>query len=150
MKNKIIFFLIASLVLSYNGFASYEYHQEIEDLEYLLNQRISIMNEFIYGEKDMDDLNIKLSKIETDNLLQNDIVILEKIIDNPTDFELSLNVEIEEILDLKRVEDEIILVALLKWQMSGYDGEYDLVKKYNIKYKETHKKIYLTYLEYIE
>jgi DNA replicative helicase MCM subunit Mcm2 (Cdc46/Mcm family) len=150
MKNGIIFFLVASLVLSYNAFASYEYHQETSDLEYLLNERIEIMNEFIYGEKDMEKLNHKLSKIEDDDLLQNDLDILQKIIDNPTDFELSLNVAVEEIVDFKKTDEEIIMVVFLKWQMSGYDGEYDLVKKYNIKYKTIDKDTYLTYLEYIE
>lgn len=150
MKNGIIFFLVASLLLSYNGFASYEYHQEIEDLEYLLNERIEAMNEFIYGEKDVDKLNHKLSKIEDDDLLQNDLDILQKIIDYPTDFELSIDVVVEEIVDLEKSDEEIIIVAFLKWQMSGYDGEYDLVKKYNIKYKTLDKNMYLTYLEYIE
>lgn len=150
MRNKFIYIMLFSLLFSYNSIDNYQYYEEIESIEYLLNERINVMNEFLYGYKDMDSLEIKLDKIEAENLLKNDMDILYKVIDNPTDYELALNVQVDKIHSLERTDDGLHINADLKWQMSGYDGEFSMVKNYNIKCVELEKQMYLASLIYNE
>jgi hypothetical protein len=143
MKKRFIIIMLALLLFSYNSISAYEYHNEIDDIEYLLNERIKIMNEFLYGYKDMKSLEDKLIKIEAEKLLDNDLDILLKVIDCPTDYELAMNVQIEEILTYEKVEDGIFINVDLNWLMSGYDGEFNMIKNYNIKLVEIEQQMYL-------
>ncbi|MDF2948105.1 MAG: hypothetical protein K0R07_115 [Sedimentibacter sp.] len=146
MKKRFIIIMLALLLFSYNSISAYEYHNEIDDIEYLLNERIKIMNEFLYGYKDMKSLEVKLNKIETEKLLDNDLDILLKVIDCPTDYELAKNVKVEEILTYEKVEDGIFINVDLNWLMSGYDGEFNMIKNYNIKLVEIEQQMYLAYM----
>ncbi|MDW5298833.1 MAG: hypothetical protein SA378_01640 [Sedimentibacter sp.] len=150
MKNRFIYVMIISLLFSYNSIENYKYYEEIESIEYLLNERIVIMNEFLYGCKDMNSLENKLDKIEAENLLKNDLGILYKVIDNPTDYELALNVHVDKINSLLKTKNGLQINADLKWLMSGYDGEFSMVKNYNIKCVELDKQMYLASLIYNE
>jgi len=134
------------LLFSYNSISAYEYHEEIKDIDYLLNQRIVIMNDFLYGYKDMKLLKQKLDNIEAEKLLENDLDILFKVIDCPTDYELAMNVKVEKINTLKRKDEDIFINADLNWLMSGYDGEFNMIKNYNIKCIEINNQMYLTSL----
>lgn len=146
MKKRFIYIMLALLLFSYNSISAYEYHEEISDIEKLLNERIVIMNEFLYGYKDMNSLEDKLDDIETEKLLENDLGILEKVIDNPTDYELAMNVKVDKIYSLERTDEGIYINADLNWLMSGYDGEFNMVKNYNIKCVETDEQMYLALL----
>lgn len=153
MKNGFIYFLIASLMLSYNSIGNFENFEEKEQIEYLLNERIVIMNNFLYGTKDEEDikyLNEELNRIETEQLLINDLDILYKVIDNPTDYELALSVKVDKINKLKETEDGLFINANLNWLMSGYDGEFNMVKNYDIKCVESDGEIYLAALNYLD
>lgn len=146
MKEKFIFTMILILLFSYTSISGYEYHKEIDSIEYLLNERIEIMNEFLYGYKDMDNLEAKLCKIETANLLKNDLDILYKLMDNPTDYELAISVKVDKVY--KAVEDDegYLVNADLNWLMRGYDGEFNLIRNYSIKCIEFDKQLYLAKL----
>ncbi|WP_312811698.1 hypothetical protein [Sedimentibacter sp.] len=146
MKKRFIYLMIFTMFFSYISIGGLEYHQEITSIEYLLNQRIEIMNEFLYGYKDMDSLKEKLMNIEKDKLLDNDTDILQKIADNPTDFELAMSVKVDKIHSLKRTEEGININVDLNWQMSGYDGEFNMVRNYDIKCIEEDKQMYLASL----
>ncbi|HCX61464.1 MAG TPA: hypothetical protein DHU59_03395 [Clostridiales bacterium] len=138
--------MIFTMFFSYISIGGLEYHQEITSIEYLLNQRIEIMNEFLYGYKDMDSLKEKLMNIERDKLFENDTDILQKIADNPTDFELAMSVKVDKIHSLKRTEEGININVDLNWQMSGYDGEFNMVRNYDIKCIEEDEQMYLASL----
>ena len=84
--------------------------------------------------------------IERDKLFENDTEILQKIADSPTDFELAMGVKVDKIHSLKRSEEGININIDLNWQMSGYDGEYNMVRNYEIKCIEEDKQMYLTSL----
>ncbi len=146
MKKRFILIMLVLLLFSYNSISAYEYHEEISDIEYLLNERIKIMNEFLYGYKDMDSLEDKLNDIEAGKLLENDIGILSKVIDNPTDYELAMSVKVDKICSLERTEGELCINVDLNWLMSGYDGEFNMVRNYNIKCSEAEGQMYLTSL----
>ncbi|NYB72663.1 hypothetical protein HZF24_00755 [Sedimentibacter hydroxybenzoicus DSM 7310] len=146
MKKRFIYLMIFTMFFSYISIGGLEYHQEITSIEYLLNQRIEIMNEFLYGYKDMDSLKEKLMNIERDKLFDNDTDILQKIADNPTDFELAMSVKVDKIHSLKRTEEGININVDLNWQMSGYDGEFNMVRNYDIKCIEEDKQMYLASL----
>lgn len=146
MKRRFIFTMILLLLFSYNSINGYEYHNEINTIEYLLNERIKVINEFLYSCQDMDSLEKKLNKIESGNLLQNDLDILNKVIDCPTDYELAMNVEIHKINSIELTECGYSVNADLNWLMRGYDGEFNLVKNYHIKCVEQDNKVYLAKL----
>ena len=146
MKKRFIFTMIVLLLLSYNSINGYEYHKEIETIEYLLNERITIMNEFLYGYKDMQSLEEKLSKIESDNLLQNDLDILYKVKNSPTDYEFAMKVKVNEIYDIELTDDGYLVNADLNWLMRGYDGEFNLIRNYQIKCIEDGGQSYLAKL----
>lgn len=153
MKNGFIYFLLASLLLSYNSIGGYDHYEEKGIVENLLNERIVIMNDFLYGEKDSENvekLNEKLNDIEAEELLNNDLAILYKVIDNPTDYELALNVKIDKINRLEETEKGLSINADLNWLMSGYDGEFNMIKNYDINCIESAGRVYLTALKYIE
>lgn len=150
MKNSIIYLLVVSLLFSYNSFEGYEYHEEKDNIEAILNERIEIMNDFLYGVKDMNVLKEKLTAIESGVLLDNDLDILYKVIDNPTDFELAVNVKIDKIKSLEKKDNMMYINADLKWLMSGYDGEFNLVRNYDIQCVKSDDDVYLTALKYME
>lgn len=149
MKRRFILIMLALLLFSYNSISAYEYHREIDDIEFLLNERIAIMNEFLYGVKDMEKLEQKLNKIETNKLLENDLDILFKVIDCPTDYELAMNVTVDKIHTLEETEECISINADLNWQMSGYDGEFNMVKNYDIECVEKNGKMQLSAMKII-
>ncbi len=146
MKKRFILIMIVLLLFSYTSINGYEYHKEINTIEYLLNERIKIMNEFLYGYKDMDSLKEKLSKIESDILLQNDLDILYKVIDCPTDYELAMNVKVNKIYSVDIGDDGYLINVDLNWLMRGYDGEFNLIRNYDIKCIEIDEQLYLAKL----
>lgn len=153
MKNGFIYFLIASLLFSYNSMGNYENYEEISSIEHLLNERIEIMNDFLYGTKseyDIENLNKELNRIESEELLDNDLAILYKVADNPTDYELALSVKVHKINSLKETDEGLLINADLNWLISGYEGEFNLNKNYNIKCVEEDGKIYLASLKYMD
>jgi hypothetical protein len=54
-----------------------------------------------------------------------------------------MNVQVEEILTYEKVEDGIFINVDLNWLMSGYDGEFNMIKNYNIKLVEIEQQMYL-------
>lgn len=146
MKRRFILTMILLLLFSYNSINGYEYHNEINTIEYLLNERIKVINEFLYSCQDMDTLEKKLNKIESDNLLENDLDILNKVIDCPTDYELAMNVEIQKINIIELDELGFFVNADLNWLMRGYDGEFNIIKNYDIKCVERDSQVYLAKL----
>ena len=146
MKKRFIIAMIVLLLFSYTSINGYEYHKETDTIEYLLNERIKIMNEFLYGYKDMEHLKGKLSKIESKNLLQNDLDILYKVIDSPTDYELAMNVKVDKVYGAEPGDDGYLINADLNWLMRGYDGEFNLIRNYNIECIEVGEQLYLARL----
>lgn len=146
MKKRFIFTMILLLIFSYTSINGYEYSEETDSVEYLLNERIKIINEFLYGYKDMNLLTNKLSEIESENLLSNDLDILYKVIDCPTDYELAMRVKIHKIYNLELQEGKLNINADLNWFMDGYDGEFNLIKNYDIKCVKKDAQIYLAKL----
>ncbi len=146
MKKRFIITMILLLLFSYNSISGYEYHKEINAIEYLLNERIKAINEFLYDYQDMDRLERKLNEIELENLLENDLDILCKVIDCPTDYELAMNVKIHKINSIELTDIGYSVNADLNWLMRGYDGEFSLIKNYDINCIEQDSQMYLTKL----
>jgi hypothetical protein len=146
MKKRFITTMILLLLFSYNSINGYEYHKEIDTIEYLLNERIKIMNEFLYGYKDMHKLKEKLSKIECDALLQNDLDILYRVIECPTDYELAMNVTVHEIHGIELTDDGYLINTDLNWLMRGYDGEFNIIRNYDINCIEVNEQLYMAKL----
>ena len=143
MKKRFVLIMLVLLLFSYNSIGAYEYHEEITEIEYLLNKRIEIMNEFLYGVKSLNSLESKLKEIEIESILENDVDILEKVIDNPTDYELAVSVCVDKINTLDQTDECIYVNLDLNWLMRGYEGEFNMVKNYDIKCTLVEERLYL-------
>jgi hypothetical protein len=146
MKKRFILIMVLLLLFSYTSINGYEYHEETITIEYLLNRRIIFMNEFLYGYKDMHKLKENLSKIESGPLLKNDLDILKKVMDCPTDYELAMNVKVHDIYRIEPTDEGLLINADLNWLMRGYDGEFNFIRNYDINCKKINDKLYLTKL----
>lgn len=155
MKSVLISFLTATTMFSFNTIGDHNNYEEINNVEYLLNERVEAINEFLYtsdfdGNKDIKKLTENLYRIEADELLSNDLAIMERIAKNPSDYELISNVKVDKIYSMDKGKSGMEINADLNWSMSGYDGDYNMVKNYDIKCYEKEGKIYLTDLDFVE
>ena len=94
----------------------------------------------------MGNLEKRLNEIESGILLQNDLDILCKVIDCPTDYELAMNVDVHKINSIEMIDDGYCINVDLNWFMRGYDGEFNLIKNYDIKCIERDEQVYLAKL----
>ena len=72
MKSGVVYFFIMTFILSFNYLEQFDNVYEINQVEELLNERINIINTFLYGEKNpeiLEKLKNDLSKIEDEKLL---------------------------------------------------------------------------------
>lgn len=150
MKKSFIFITIFILLFSFNKIKSYDYKEVSNNVEYLLNKRIKIINDFLYGTKDMKVLEKRLKEIENSKILANDLEILKKVIDNPTDYELTKNTTIVKVNKIEKKDNSLSLDIDLNWEISGYDGEYNVTKNYIVKCNEINGKLYIAELKYIK
>lgn len=155
MKSVLISFLTATTMFSFNTIGDHNNYEEINKVEYLLNQRVETINEFLYksdldGNKDIKKLTENLYRIEAEELLSNDLAIMERIAENPSDYELISNVKVDKIYSMDKDKNELEINADLNWSMSGYDGDYNMIKNYDIKCYEIQGEFYLTDLDVVE
>lgn len=141
---KQIFILIVILILSYNSIGAYKYYEEIETVEFLMNKRIEIMNSFIYGEKNLSILEEQLGKIEQGKLLSNDINVISKIIDNPTEYEVASKIEVLKVNKVETIGNNVSVNVDLKWFMIGNENKYTFSRAYNVDYTQRGSNKYLS------
>ncbi len=154
MRSTIVYFFIVALIFSFGFIEQYDNVSETNQIESLLNQRIDIINTFLYGDdKDLEILEKALSVIEADKLLETDMEILTHIYYNPTEYERTNKVAINKVKKIEVVGDTVNMLAELKWNIiSGEDLpiETSLVKDYNISCIVKDKKMYLTNMKFVE
>lgn len=157
----VYFFIIASM-LSIGALGRYENFKEQYEVERLLNERIVIINNFLYSEKDENDIRVlenlkdNLSKIENEAQLDSDMSLLTHIYNNPTDYEYTTKVKIKKIRSIEITENSIKMLANLEWTILNSDfGKKisiasNLIKDYNITCTIKNKNIYLTNIKFVE
>lgn len=154
-----VYLFIFTFMFSFGALDRYENFSEQHEIERLLNERIGIINDFLYGEKDEDvleELQSKLSKIESGVQLNSDMSLLTHIYHNPTDYERATKVKILKLKDIVLTEDSIEILANLEWTILGGDINdkfpvaSTFVKDYNINCIIKNKSIYLTNLKFVE
>lgn len=157
MKAVIIYFFIVTFVISFGVLEQFDNISEVNQIEKLLNERINIINDFLYGDKDdevLEKLKKDLSKIEDKNLLESDMSLLTYIYNNPTDYERTTRVRIKEIKEIEITETSIKILANLEWTvLTGEEElpiETSLIKDYNIDCIIKDKKMYLTNMKFVE
>ena len=130
---------------------------EVNQIEELLNKRISIINSFLYGDKipeKLKELEDNLSEIEDEKLLKTDMDILTHIYHNPTEYERATKVKINKVKDIAVTENSVKMLANLQWTILGSDDEMpvetSLIKDYDINCIFKDKKIYLTNMKFVE
>lgn len=157
MKAVIIYFFIVTFVISFGVLEQFDNISEVNQIEKLLNERINIINDFLYGDKDdevLEKLKKDLSEIEDKNLLESDMSLLTYIYNNPTDYERTTRVRIKEIKNIEITETSIKILANLEWTvLTGEEElpiETSLIKDYNIDCIFKDKKMYLTNMKFVE
>ncbi len=157
MKSVIIYFFIVTFVISFGVLEQFDNISEVNQIEKLLNERINIINDFLYGDKDdevLEKLKKDLSEIEDKNLLESDMSLLTYIYNNPTDYERTTRVRIKEIKNIEITETSVKILANLEWTvLTGEEElpiETSLIKDYNIDCIIKDKKMYLTNMKFVE
>lgn len=156
MKSVVVYFFIVAFIISFSCLEQFDSVNEVNQIEELLNERISIINAFLYGDKSLEileKLEKELSKIEDEKLLKTDIDILTHIYNNPTDYERTTKVKINEVKKIEVTKDSVKMLANLQWTILA-NGELpietSLIKDYNISCVFKDKKMYLTNMEFVE
>lgn len=157
-----VYFFIMASMLSIGALGKYENFKEEYEVERLLNERIAIINNFLYSEKNENDVavleNLKdsLSKIESEAQLDSDMSLLTHIFYNPTDYEYTTKVKIKKIKSIEITENSIKMLANLEWTILNGDLNSKLpiassfIKDYNIICTIKNKNIYLTNIKFVE
>jgi hypothetical protein len=153
-----VYFFIITSILSVGALGRYENYKEMYEIERLLNERIIIINDFLYGEKNdkvLEELKDKLSKIELDAQLESDMSLLTHIYHNPSDYEYTSKVKIKEIKNIEITDNSIEMIANLEWTVFSNDFEDKLakdkfVKDYNVKCTIKNNKLYLANIKFVE
>jgi len=146
-------------MLSMGALGRYENFKEQYEVERLLNERIAIINNFLYGEKDdkvLENLKKDLSKIEHEAQLDSDISLLTHIYNNPTDYEYTTKVKIKKIKSIEITENSVKMLANLEWTILNGETNNKIpiassfIKDYNISCIIKNKNMYLTNIKFVE
>lgn len=143
MKKNIIVITVLIFIFSSYALANFNVNSEIVQVEKLMNERLKIINDFLYNEQSFIRLKRELEKIEKKSLLIKDLDILANIINNPTSFEHVKSVKIENVIESNYNDDTIEIIAMLKWYTEGYSGNDKILNKYKIKCIIENEKLYL-------
>lgn len=157
----VYFFIIASM-LSVGALGKYENFKEEYEVERILNERIAIINNFLYSEKDendtrvLEDLKDSLTKMEAGAQLESDMSLLTHIFYNPTDYEYTTKVKIKKIKTIDITENSIKMLANLEWTILNNNSNNKIpvassfIKDYNITCTIKNNNIYLTNFKFVE
>ncbi len=154
-----VYFFIITSMLSMGALGRYENFKEQYEVERLLNERIAIINNFLYGEKDdkvLENLKKDLSKIEHEAQLDSDISLLTHIYNNPTDYEYTTKVKIKKIKSIEITENSVKMLANLEWTILNGETNNKIpiassfIKDYNISCIIKNKNMYLTNIKFVE
>lgn len=152
MKNGLVFILIAAMLSSFGMLDRNVSYVEPDQIEDLLNQRVEILNEYLYKNKNYEELELKLKKIETGEILKKDLESMSYIADNPTDLDLTKSVTVGKIDNMSNINGNIDINLQLCWIIGQYnqlDVETSLIKDYNLKCTKINNKLYLTQMTII-
>ena len=156
MKSLFIYFFILTFIFSFGYLEQHDSISEVNQIEKLLNERIKIINDFLYADKDieaLEKLEKELSNIEDARLLKADMDTLTRIYYNPTDYERTTRVKIKQVKEINVSEDMIEMLANLEWTILENGDlaiESSFMKDYNISCVFKNKKLYLTNMEFVE
>lgn len=150
MKKSIVILVAVMFVFSLYALESFSENNEINNIEKLLNKRIKIINDYLYEEQDFLKLKERLEQIEKSTLLNSDLDVLSRVINNPTDYELAKSVKIENVINIDSKEKSIDLDAILNWKSYGYEGEKNTLKKYQVQCIFIDEEMYLKNLKNVQ
>jgi len=119
-KNLFLFpFIIIISVTVLSGFGNNSNTGIVKDL---MKERTSILQQTYYGELNSDIAEDKLSNIETQPLLESDILTLRAF--KNTEIDMIRDMEIISLKRITKLYDYLSFHGTIRWHMSGLNGEY--------------------------
>jgi hypothetical protein len=123
----IVPFLIIICIIVFSGFGQSSNTAIAKDL---LKERTSILQQAYYGQLDIDEVEERLYLIETQPLLESDILTLRNADSGQIDF-----IKKMEVISLKqttKLYDYLSFQGQIKWYMTGLTGDYIETVEYAI------------------
>jgi len=105
------------------GAQSNKLHKYNEEIDSILTSRLEIINNALFEEMKLDELEKRLMKIESEDALDWDINYLEEIKNNPTDFSYVSDFEIVKIELLETNNNKYTFKAEIKWTIDNINTE---------------------------
>lgn len=121
----------------------------IQEVERLLKERVIIINDYLFNDITYLNTEKRLSLIEMEGLLREDLEVLKAIDKNPTDFPYVRDINIKNMKLQDKSRNRLEYTILVEWDISY--NEVDVKEKdyYRVNLINTNNKLYLTKLQYI-
>ena len=105
------------------GAQSNNLHKYNEEIDRILTCRLEIINNALFEDMNLDQLEKRLIEIESEDALDWDVNYLEEIKNNPTDFSYVSDFEIVEIKLLETNNNKYTFKAEIKWTIDNVNTE---------------------------
>ncbi|MTI48581.1 MAG: hypothetical protein FH761_12120 [Firmicutes bacterium] len=144
--------IVFSSRLSVQAFSYQDKFNDIElsNIEELLSERMHIMNEGLFNQMDIDTVEEKLTGIERGKLLLEDINIIKKSRELPTDYSYPFGMKIKSVESVKYEETNVELYLVLEWEIAYKDKQTKEDFLYKIKLLKQKERYYIYNIEVIE
>lgn len=108
--------------------------QEVMDtkviLQDILEKRAILFNSLANNESEFLEIKSELRSLEIDPLYKYDIEAFALLMDKPSEIDIIKEVDIMEVTDFEKAQDEIIIAAKVKWLMEDIAGHYVESRQY--------------------
>lgn len=120
-------FIIIIAIIVFSGFGHASNTGIVKDL---LVERTSILQQSYYGQLEIGEAETRLYTIETQPLLESDILMLRN--SDSTQIDVVRNMEVISIKQTTKLYDYLTFQGEIQWYMTGYNGDYIETVEYNI------------------
>ena len=97
---------------------------ELVLIENLFRERTHIWNDLYESNRKLEFYKEKLSQVVAEPLLAFDLGVLESLLNDPTDLDRVLEVNVVQLEDLYYGKTNMISTATILWKMKGLEAQY--------------------------
>lgn len=129
-----LFILPALLVISLTLFSGFTHGSNLSIVEDLMRERSIILQQAYYGQIDLAETEARLFEIETQPLLESDIIILRRADESSMDQVKDLAVL--SVMQMTKLYNYLSFHVEIIWYMKGLEGDYTEEVNYGIIMKD--------------